>query len=87
MNLNLYNDHNYTRFTTFEMVLKTPYNNTLFTFHIIHVKFIRRQGRFMNVLKITSDNRLKFSPCKIFDAFAAVFALFLRTTTSSNISS
>ena len=41
----------------------------------------------MNVLKITSDNRLKFSPCKIFDAFAAAFALFLRTTTSSNISS
>ena len=31
----------------------------------------------MNVLKITSDNRLKFSPCKIFDAFAAAFALFL----------
>ena len=29
MNLNLYNDHNYTRFTTFEMVVKTPYNNTI----------------------------------------------------------
>ena len=29
MNLNLYNDQNYTRFTTFEMVLKTPYNNTI----------------------------------------------------------
>ena len=86
MNLNLYNDQNYTRFTTFEMVLK-HHITTLFTFHIIHVKFIRRQGRFMNVLKITSDNRLKFSPCKIFDAFAAAFALFLRTTTSSNISS
>ena len=43
MNLNLCNDQTRSRFTTFQMVLKTPYNNTLFTFHIIHVKLIQRR--------------------------------------------
>ena len=36
----LCNDENI-QFTTFQMVLKTPYNNTLFTFHIIRAKVIR----------------------------------------------